>query len=441
MLQTSRSPLSLGLAAGCAAVLALPHDAPAGAPAAPPDARAIRDPSPAALQALLARWDRLPAGPDRDRLALEIDAVAGQRHATHSRLYWFTDLAAAQAAARALDRPILALRMLGRLDEDLSCANSRFFRTTLYANPEVGELLRERFVLYWSSERPVPRVTIDYGDGRKLERTTTGNSAHYVLDAAGRVIDVLPGLYAPAVFRAELEQSARLARRVRALDDAARARALAEHHRGEREAASRRLASVAGTQFLRGARRLLGRGELDASAVARAQRATFAKMIVEVPDLAKIGIDAGATSPDDRSAWAVIGQKVWGLFPAGPANADDAADAAPARPAAAPVLLDAQSRALVAHVHNAGPMKASRAELDAMLARLEQSIVADTAINELLLRPQIRGMLAAAEPQRFEQLNAWIYATVFQTPRSDAWLGLLPRTDFTGLPGDGVVMP
>jgi hypothetical protein len=107
----------------------------------------------------------------------------------------------------------------------------------------------------------------------------------------------------------------------------------------------------------------------------------------------------------------------------------------------APVLLDAQSRALVAQVHNAGPVKAAPAELDALLARLEQSILADTAINELRLRPQIRGVLAGPEPLGFEQLNAWIYASVFQTPRSDAWLGLLPRTDFTGLPGDGVVMP
>jgi hypothetical protein len=314
--------------------------------------------------------------------------------------------------------------MLGRLDQDLSCANSRFFRTTLYANAEVGKLLRENFVLYWSSERPVPRVTIDYGDGRKLERTTTGNSAHYVLDDAGRVIDVLPGLYAPAVFQAELTKSARLAYRVRKLGDAQRARALADHHRRELEEAAARLQSVAGTAFLRGRGRLLGRDELGAPAVERAQRATMSKMRVEVPDLAKIGIDAGAISPSDLSSWAVIGQQVWGIFAAN-----------------APAVLDARSRALVAQVHDAGPVKASPAELDAMLARLEQSIVADTALNELRLRPQIHDMLARSERLGFEKINEWIYSAVFQPPKSDAWLGLLPRTDFTGLPGDGVVMP
>jgi hypothetical protein len=380
----------------------------------------------------------MPAGPERDRLALEIDAVAGQRYAAISRLYWHTDLAAARDAARTLDRPILALRMLGRLDQDLSCANSRFFRTTLYANAEVSKFLRENFVLYWSSERPVPRVMIDYGDGRKLERTTTGNSAHYVLDDAGRVIDVLPGLYAPAVFQAELTKSARLAYRIRKLGDAARARALAEHHRRELEEASARLRSVAGTAFLRQRGRLLGRNDVDASAVARAQRATMSKMRVEVPDLDKIGIDAGAIPTSDLPQWGAIGQKVWGIFAASAPAAPQARGAAPPPPA---TVLDTQSRTLIAWLHNAGPIKSTRAELDAMLARLEQSIVADTAINELRLRPQLRNLLASSERLGFDKVNEWIYANVFQTPRSDTWLGLLPRTDFTGLPGDGVVMP
>jgi hypothetical protein len=432
MLQTSRSSISigLGLAAGCAAALALPGSAPAG-PNAPPqrddaglaDVAALRAQGPAALDGMLARWDRMAPGPDRDRLALTIDSVAGQRYATMSRLYWYTDLTAAQQAARTLDRPILALRMLGRLDEDLSCANSRFFRTTLYANAEVSKLMRDNFVLYWSSERPVPRVTIDYGDGRRLERTTTGNSAHYVLDAAGRVLDVLPGLYAPAVFRAELTKSAQLAQRVRRLGEGERARAVADHHRRERDAANQRFTSVAGLAFTR-TRRLLAKDEMGDSAVARAQRTTMAKARVEVPELGKIGIDAGSVPTSDTAAWATIGQKVWGIFAA-----------------KGPAVLDARTRGFVAHVHNAGPVKASQAELDAMLARLEQSIVADTAINDLILRTRIRNMLAVAELRGFEQLNAWIYSSVFQTPKSDAWLGLLPRTDFTGLPGDGVVMP
>src|SRR5687767_532768 len=46
-----------------------------------------------------------------------IDAVAGQKDAYASRLYWYTDLDAAKATAQREGKPILSLRMLGRLDE------------------------------------------------------------------------------------------------------------------------------------------------------------------------------------------------------------------------------------------------------------------------------------------------------------------------------------
>src|SRR4029453_17267832 len=115
-----------------------------------------------------------------------------------------TDLEQAKAEAARRGRPILSLRMLGKLTDEYSCANSRFFRTALYSNKEVSEFLRTNFVLHWQSVRPVPRVTIDFGDGRKLERTITGNSAHIVLAADGTPLDVLPGLYSPLAFRQHL---------------------------------------------------------------------------------------------------------------------------------------------------------------------------------------------------------------------------------------------
>jgi hypothetical protein len=58
--------------------------------------------------------------------------------------------------------------------------------------------------LRWQSVRPIPKVTIDYGDGRKLERTLTGNSIHYILDSSARPIDAIPGLYGPSAFRSAL---------------------------------------------------------------------------------------------------------------------------------------------------------------------------------------------------------------------------------------------
>jgi hypothetical protein len=401
-----------------AAAVALPSPAP-GAVTPEDDIATLRAQGPAGLATILARYDAAPAGAARDQLALAVDAVAAQRYATVSRLYWYTDLAAAQLAAHAQRRPILALRMLGRLDEDLSCANSRLFRATLYANTDVGKLLRDNFVLYWSSERPVPVVTIDFGDGRKIVRTTTGNSAHYVLDESGDVVDVLPGLYAPSVFAAELRKSLAVARRVRGLDPNARAAQVAAYQREAAAKATAVFARTSGSSYVAGRRRLVGPGDVP-SALTRAQRGTATKMAMEVPDLRKIGFDAAAIDTADIAQWATVGQLAFGIKGR---------------------VLDARSRALVTALHDGGQATAaSPAELDAMIARLEQTIVADTALDEFRLRQQIRGLVASGQHD-FATLNGMIYATVFATPKADPWLGLLPRTDFTGLPGDGVVIP
>lgn len=157
------------------------------------------------------------ASPDLDRLCAQKDAHT-------SLLYWFTDLDAAKAEARATRRPILSLQLLGRLDEERSCANSRFFRKLLYPNPRVQSILRERFVLHWRSIRPVPMLTIDFG-GHRIEKPITGNSFHAVLDAEGRPVDALPGLFDPATFATLLLEAhaiataprAELAKRHRAL--------------------------------------------------------------------------------------------------------------------------------------------------------------------------------------------------------------------------------
>src|SRR5215467_2987788 len=105
---------------------------------------------------------------------------------------WTNDLTLAIAEARRTRRPILSLRLLGRLDDELSCANSRFFKKLLYPHARVKSVLR-RFVLHWQTVRPVPKVTIDFGNGKKIERTLTGNSLHLVLDLDGRPMDALPG--------------------------------------------------------------------------------------------------------------------------------------------------------------------------------------------------------------------------------------------------------
>src|SRR5215213_3359074 len=171
------------------------------------DLRAL---GPAGLQALMAQYaDEISrhvaapaAGSDQQwlRIATALDAVAQQKNSYLAGLYWHTDLESAKKASVKTGKPILSLRLLGKLNDELSCANSRFFRTVLYSNAEVSSVLRERFVLHWESVRPVPTITIDFGGGRKLERTITGNSIHYILDSQARPIDALPGLYGPQAF-------------------------------------------------------------------------------------------------------------------------------------------------------------------------------------------------------------------------------------------------
>ena len=133
-----------------------------------------------------------------------VDRVAGQKYASKSKLYWYTSLTAARRASRRTGLPILSLRLLGRLDEDRSCANSRFFRAVLYRDEKISRTLRDRFVLHWQSVRDVPIATIDFGNDVTLTQPIVGNSVHLVLDQHGRPFDAMPGLVSPVVFRAWL---------------------------------------------------------------------------------------------------------------------------------------------------------------------------------------------------------------------------------------------
>ena len=166
--------------------------------------RQLRDLGPHGLNAAVtSRQIQAEHGTDSHQLDLidqQLDIIAGQKQAFASQLFWYKSLAAAKSSANELDRPILSLRMLGNLDEDLSCANSRFFRQVLYTNPEIAKVLRQQFILHWQPVRDVPIATIDFGNGRKLRQPIIGNSVHFVLNKDGRVIDALPGLVTPDAF-------------------------------------------------------------------------------------------------------------------------------------------------------------------------------------------------------------------------------------------------
>lgn len=374
------------------------------------DVSAWRAQGPPALERLLERYDALPAGLEREDLERTIDAVAAQRYATFSRLYWYTDLDTAEVAARASGRPILSLRMLGRLDEDLSCANSRLFRVVLYANEEVSGFLREHFILHWSSERPAPRVTVDFGDGRRIETTVGGNSAHFVLDADGRPIDVLPGLYSPVAFRRELEAALPLALASPRLSDGERAERLRVHHRERAESAAT-LASDPGPEKMFPVPSSPG--------VFEAERLTMGKMMIEMPVVLR-----GGFAEPRGSRNLLLGLR--------------------ATPRLAEARLDARSREIVRRLRptdwGTPPKPLDAKGLDAEIAVLEANVAADTAENEGGPRAAVHAWFESpAGAPDLADLTRRVYAELFRTPAEDPWLGFATPLIFTGLPGDGVL--
>jgi hypothetical protein len=385
---------------------------------------------------------QVKAGPERDaalaKLDAAIDRVGAQLYCTYSHLYWYNDLAQAEKAAQASGKPILDLHMMGNLTDEFSCANSRFFRTTLYANPEVAAYLHEHFVLCWESERPVPKVTIDFGDGRKLERTITGNSIHYVLDSHGRVLDGLPGLYGPAEFQHWLQCMDSLNTQCAAADDPQREKILADYHNGEVQ----RLAALWMAQAPRSASPGTYSGYRQAA------------LISAQPASLPTGTPAGGFTRYPSAREAGMRSQGKGLVetpmltamdpaptPAQFAAATDAADAADWQKIAAlhPVTLDSMSRSLIKKERPELAGKDSADKLQALLENFQSAIAEDSVRNEFLLHAKLHAWLAAdaASAADVEALNERVYAELFLTPKADPWLGLAPANVYSALPNNG----
>ncbi len=367
---------------------------------------------------------RLPAdgSPPAASLARELDRAANQKDAWASGLYWHTDLDAARAEAKRQEKPILSLRLLGRLDEEMSCANSRFFRTALYPDPAVNKLLRERYVLHWQSERPVPIATIDFGDGRVIRRPITGNSIHYVLDADANVLDALPGLYAPGEFARQLRASADHGDVVAFSPGEMRAGLIARHHVEQaRRAAARRN----GAPALRLAPPPLPPegfdpaepAQMPASPAGQAGRLSASKLIGEFQTLREV-----ARVDPIRDAEPLAAQL-------GPIASQLVREARLSEPSLA-VLLSK----LPSHV------AADAQRVDALVAQFEESLARDTAFNEFHLRQLLRDWLASGAgdggPAAFEALNQRVYAELFLTPADDPWLGLRGGDAYLALSGE-----
>ncbi|MFT7620458.1 MAG: hypothetical protein ACI97A_004115 [Planctomycetota bacterium] len=70
----------------------------------------------------------------------------------------------------------------------------------LFSDKRIAATINSKFEAVWQSLRPVPMVTVDFGNGIVLHRTLHGNIATFVCNGGGNVLDVLPGIYAPEAY-------------------------------------------------------------------------------------------------------------------------------------------------------------------------------------------------------------------------------------------------
>ena len=254
------------------------------------------------------------------------------------------------------------------LDEEFSCANSRFFRTVLYPDADV------------------PRVTIDFRDGRTLERTITGNSVHYVLDADGRVVDVVPGLYGARAFLRELARTEAPARNCAGKPEVVRDAPLRRYH-------SERLAE-------------LERDWAD--------------------DCAKVGLPLLSVENIDDSAWTKIA-----ALHAEVATLDHGSVA----------VVESKTPDALAAGRIAVTKSVVENPLLRTLSELQRSVAQDTARNEYMLHRKVHEWFASGIPtEDLEALNRRVYAELFLSPLDDPWLGLAPQGAYAALPDGGTAV-
>ena len=361
----------------------------------------------------------MPATPEWRRLSAALDAVSQQKDSYLSGLYWYTDFDQAKSAARVAGKPILSLRLLGKLNEEFSCANSRFFRTILYSNAEVSQMLRDRFILHWQSVRPAPRVTIDFGDGRKLERTLTGNSIHYILDTDGVPIDALPGLYGPAAFLRSLNRIEMVFKELAKPGNSKLA-----HHRERLNAINLDWVSdiqKTGGKVPEGF--LVVRSQDGRPAAIEIASRAITKMVTEASILRSM--TAGS-----QALGAVTGEAGWKKI---------------AMLHLADAKLDARSISLIKRKTQSaftadGSQTTPEIALANLVQKLQMNIALDTVRNEYLLHPKLHAWLIADNRRdNVDALNEKVYAELFLTPASDPWLGLFSAETYTALENGGIV--
>jgi hypothetical protein len=380
--------------------------------------RELRESGPYGLDVLLTQYSAEIAAFTADgkktdewlRIARALDSVSMQKDSYSSGLYWYTDLDEAKSAAKKQNKPILSLRLLGNLNEEFSCANSRLFRSVLYPNADIKKYLHDNYILHWRSVRPAPRITIDFGDGRKIERTITGNSIHYVLDEDGAVIEALPGLYSPKGFLIYLTQAKQVNDRIDGLSPERRDRALM----GYRKLSFDRLTAQR-TKAVQIAKVKLVEPELGFTALAAAPGAMTKMAVTDELSMLRVYDNFARFEPTIKfDDW----DKLARVY-----SPDSAVDAA--------------SNAFIRRQNQTTGLNES--DFKKLFEKLERYTALDTTRNDLLFHTKLYEWLNREPRVEVEKLNERVYAELFMTPSSDKWLGLYSTDIYTALDGNGIV--
>jgi hypothetical protein len=344
------------------------------------------------------------------RIAAALDTVAMQRDAYAADLYWYTDLDEAKRVAKRQHKPVLSLRLLGNLNEEFSCANSRLFRAILYPNAEISQYLHDNYILHWRSVRPAPRITIDFGDGRKIERTITGNSIHYILSEDGQIIDAIPGLYSPAAFLGYLKRGNEMNASLRSIVPARQALALMQFRKKNFDlivAERRKALDTAGVQ--------LGESKKGSLAILAAPMAVAKAVVVDEYSILRVYDEFAKFEPNlDLDDW----DKLAKLYSPNPTP-------------------DAKSVQFIRRQNAKTGL--SEDEFKSLFAKLDRFIALDTTRNDFLFHAKLYEWLNQRGAGDLESLNSRVYDQIFQTPDYDKWLGLYSTDVYTALDGNGII--
>ena len=254
----------------------------------------------------------------------------------------------------------------------------------------------EQFVLHWKSVRPVPRITVDYGDGRTLQGTITGNSIHYILDSRGRLVDALPGLYGAGFFLENLEVAGMQARHFTSLEDKTYTEALGWYHTTALALRGMSLDPPGGLETLLAHAPTSSR---EIPIAIEAGKNALSKSRVETPVLKGVTRGAETKAPAEPYDWASLAERDRARW-----------------------KLSDTSRQLVLEKHQA----ALGVSNEGVLESFERVLGLDAVRNEYLLHTVLNAWLAVplnAVPD-LSAFNDRVYAELFLTPKSDPWLGL-----------------